>query len=40
MDDALAALLQEEEAVIDKRVALIHSGSNIDTDLFASVLSS
>jgi len=36
----LAALLQEDEAVINKRVALIHSGSNIDTDLFASVLSS
>jgi threonine dehydratase len=36
----LAALLQEEEAMINKRVALIHSGSNIDTDLFASFLSS
>ena len=35
----LAALLQEQKIVRQKRVALIHSGSNIDTDLFASVLS-
>jgi threonine dehydratase len=34
----LAALLKERELVRNKRVALIHSGSNIDTDLFASVL--
>jgi threonine dehydratase len=36
----LAALLQEQEAAVNKRVALIHSGSNVDRDLFASVLSS
>ena len=36
----LAALLQEQEAAVNKRVALIHSGSNVDSDLFASVLSS
>jgi threonine dehydratase len=36
----LAALLQEQEAAVNKRVALIHSGSNFDSDLFASVLSS
>ena len=34
----LAALLKERELVRNKRLALIHSGSNIDTDLFASVL--
>ena len=36
----LAALLQEQQAAVSKRVALIHSGSNVDSDLFASVLSS
>jgi threonine dehydratase len=36
----LAALLQEQEAAVNKRVALIHYGSNVDSDLFASVLSS
>jgi threonine dehydratase len=36
----LAALLQEREAAVNKRVALIHSGSNVDSDLFSSVLSS
>jgi threonine dehydratase len=36
----LAALLQEQEAAVNRRVALIHSGSNVDSDLFASVLSS
>jgi threonine dehydratase len=34
----LAALLQDQKIIRNKRVALIHSGSNIDTDLFASVL--
>jgi threonine dehydratase len=34
----LAALLQEQKMVRNKRVALIHSGSNIDSDIFASVL--
>ncbi len=34
----LAALLQEQKIIRNKRVALIHSGSNIDSDLFASVL--
>ena len=34
----LAALLQEKKIVRNKRVALIHSGSNIDSDIFASVL--
>jgi threonine dehydratase len=36
----LAALLQEQKIIRNKRVALIHSGSNIDSDLFASVLAS
>jgi threonine dehydratase len=34
----LAALLQEQKIVRHKRVALIHSGCNIDTAVFASVL--
>jgi threonine dehydratase len=34
----LAALLQDQEIIRNKRIALIHSGSNIDSDLFASVL--
>jgi threonine dehydratase len=36
----LAALLQERKIIRNKRVGLIHSGSNIDSDLFASVLAS
>jgi len=36
----LAALLQEQEITRNKRVALIHSGCNIDRDRFASVLAS
>jgi threonine dehydratase len=34
----LAALLQEQKIVRNQRVALIHSGCNIDRDRFASVL--
>jgi threonine dehydratase len=34
----LAALLQEQKIVRNKSVALIHSGSNIDRDRFASIL--
>jgi threonine dehydratase len=34
----LAALLQEQNIIRDKRVALIHSGCNIDRDRFVSVL--
>jgi threonine dehydratase len=34
----LAALLQEQKIVRNKRLALIHSGCNIDTNVFASVL--
>jgi threonine dehydratase len=34
----LAAALQEQKLLRDKRVALIHSGSNVDSDLFAAVL--
>jgi threonine dehydratase len=34
----LAALLQEQTIVRNKRLALIHSGCNIDTAVFASVL--
>jgi threonine dehydratase len=34
----LAALLQEQQIVRNKRVALIHSGCNIDRDRFASIL--
>jgi threonine dehydratase len=34
----LAALLREQKIIRNKRVALIHSGCNIDRDLFASVL--
>jgi threonine dehydratase len=34
----LAALLQEQKIVRNRRVALIHSGCNIDTAVFASVL--
>jgi threonine dehydratase len=36
----LAALLLDRKVMANKRVALIHSGSNVDSDLFASVLSS
>jgi threonine dehydratase len=35
---ALAAALQEQKVIQNKRIALIHSGSNVDSDLFASVL--
>jgi hypothetical protein len=31
-------LLQEQKIVRNKRVALIHSGSNIDSGIFAAVL--
>jgi threonine dehydratase len=34
----LAALLREQKIVRNKRIALIHSGCNIDRDLFASIL--
>ena len=34
----LAALLQDQKIIRNKHVALINSGSNIDTDLFAAVL--
>jgi threonine dehydratase len=34
----LAALLREQKLMRDKRIALIHSGCNIDRDRFASVL--
>jgi threonine dehydratase len=36
----LAALLQEQEIRRNQRVALIHSGCNIDRDRFVSVLAS
>jgi threonine dehydratase len=36
----LAALLQEQKIMRNKRVALIHSGCNIDRDRFVSVLAS
>lgn len=35
---ALAAALQEQKVIQNKRIALIHSGSNVDSDLLASVL--
>jgi threonine dehydratase len=34
----LAALLREQKSVRDKRIALIHSGCNIDSRMFASLL--
>jgi threonine dehydratase len=34
----LAALLQERSRMQGRRVALIHSGGNIDSDLFAATL--
>jgi threonine dehydratase len=34
----LAALLRDQKIIRNKQIALIHSGSNIGTDLFASVL--